>query len=393
MDADAKPGGSASDAAAALADVVRPRLVGSTGWVRTRDVLQRRFAGLGYDVRPLSCHASVLPGRWGVPAAGFALLAGSLAGVLALYAGERPAALFALLLGGALAAGVAFGAARATDTWTSGRVRLENLWIQHAQARPRWVFVAHLDSKSQFVPLLLRAAAAGAAIAAWMALIIVALLGGPLARSAVLLAILAGVAIGAGAALLLSGAGNRSPGALDDGSGLATLLGLAASEADSRDIAFLVTDGEEIGLAGSRGIAATLPPVEGIINIDGIDDDGPFHVLERFGPRRRGRASHLAMPILSAAAALDMNATRRDVPIGLLLDHMSFVNAGIPALTLMRGTLRSMARVHRPSDDLDRLSGRGVADAVDLLRAALLVLRRNAARTDGGGVAGDPGRD
>ncbi len=55
---------------------------------------------------------------------------------------------------------------------------------------------------------------------------------------------------------------------------------------------------------------------------------------------------------------------------------MSFVKAGIPAFTLMRGTLRSMARVHRPADSVEHLRGDGVQAAVKLLVAALEELRR-----------------
>lgn len=375
------------DAAGALAELARPRLVGTRGWTETHALVGRLFTERGWDVRVLPCEVSTLPGRWGLPAAGLVLMAASLGGALALQDGARLLAFGILGAGGAATAAIALFAARATDGWKYRRVELRNLWIQRPGARPRWVFCAHLDSKSQLVPLLLRASAAGTAIGAWLGLLAIALLGGPPARSATLLDLLSVIAIMAGAALLLCGAGNGSPGALDNASGVATLLGLAERESEAPDLALLVTDGEEIGLAGSRGIARSLPPVEGIINIDGIDDGGPFHVLERFGRRRRGRAPHLAMPLLKAADALGWEAHRRDVPLGLLLDHISFVRAGIPALTLMRGTFRSMMRVHRPADDLEHLSGSGIRDAVRLLSGALAVLRG----TEGGGPGGVAG--
>jgi hypothetical protein len=63
------------------------------------------------------------------------------------------------------------------------------------------------------------------------------------------------------------------------------------------------------------------------------------------------------------------------VPFGILLDHNPIVEAGTPALTLLRGSIRSLRRVHRPIDDLTRLTGEGVRQAVELGCAALFLLR------------------
>jgi hypothetical protein len=318
---------------------------------------------------------SPLPGRFCLPVLGVATLISSIMASLALEAGNRAGALAALALGGLIAWAVAAGTARATDSWSFRRMDLANLWFQAPAARPRWLIVAHFDSKSQFVPLALRAVAIAAAFGAWAGLLVLVTLGGPISQSPVLLDGLNTIAIIAGVALLLSGAGNRSPGALDNGSGLATLLGVAARERGADDVAFLATDAEEVGLAGARAIVRELPPIEGVINIDGIDDSGPFHLLERFGLRHTGYAPHLAMALLLASRALGVTAHRRDVPPGVLVDHMAFVRAGFPALTLMRGKLSSLARVHRPADDLRHLRGAGVEEAVDLVCAALHVLR------------------
>jgi hypothetical protein len=337
--------------------------------------LSERFAGLGYTARLYPFSISPLPGRFCLPVLGVAVLFSSIVGSAALEAGNRAAALAALTCGGLIAWAVAAGTARATDSWGFRRMDLANLWFQMPEARPRWLIVAHFDSKSQFVPLALRAVAIAAAFGAWAGFLVLVTLGGPLSQSAVLLDGLATIAIVAGVALLLSGAGNGSPGALDNGSGLATLLGIAARERDAHDIAFLATDAEELGLAGARAIVRELQPLEGVINIDGIDDSGPFHLLERFGFRHAGYAPHLAMALLLASRALGVTAHRRDVPPGLLLDHMAFMRGGFPALTLMRGKLSSMARVHRPGDDLRHLRGAGVDEAVELVCAALHVLR------------------
>jgi Zn-dependent M28 family amino/carboxypeptidase len=144
-------------------------------------------------------------------------------------------------------------------------------------------------------------------------------------------------------------------------------------------VGFLITDAEELGLAGARAAAPHLPPVFGVINLDGLDDDGPFYVLERFGIlRKRGLAPHLAAALLQEAEARGEPANRRDLPFGIPVDHIPIVKAGMPALTLMRGTTKSLNRVHRPADELDRMSGAGIIRTVELVGGALARLREQA---------------
>jgi Zn-dependent M28 family amino/carboxypeptidase len=188
--------------------------------------------------------------------------------------------------------------------------------------------------------------------------------------------LLGAIGVVAGAILVFCWVDNRSPGALDNASGVVALLGVAEREFAAGDVAFIVTDAEELGLVGARTVASQLPPSFGVINVDGLDDDGHFYLIERFGwPKKRGAAPHLAAALLSAAAKRNVEARRRDVPIGLLLDHLPIVDAGTPALTLMRGKLSSLRRVHRPADNLEHLKGSGVEESVHLLCDALAHLR------------------
>jgi Zn-dependent M28 family amino/carboxypeptidase len=171
---------------------------------------------------------------------------------------------------------------------------------------------------------------------------------------------------------------NRSPGALDNASGLSTLIGVAASDRDHDDVAYLITDAEELGLVGSRAIARQLQPVIGVINIDGIDDEGGFYILERFGIPPRHIAPHLAAAIMTAATEMGEPAQRRTVPFGLLLDHMPLARVQLPAVTLMRGSMRSLLRVHLPTDSLAALNGVGIDSAIALVRRSLEILRGGA---------------
>lgn len=365
----------------ALQTLARPRLAGSDGAEEVARELRRRFQDLGYRVREIPFSFSIWPGRFGMPFAGAVYLVAVLTAALLLVSGRGLAAVLTLI---ALAAGVVgmaayFRTAILRLPW--GRVRTSN-WIVHRPgARPRHLITAHRDSKSQGLSLELRVASIGLAGLAWAALLALAVLtalrpGWTPVAPTLLLAV---PALAAGAGLLACYAANRSAGALDNASGLAALLGIARRQVPYDDVAFLVTDGEELGLAGAWAVTPLLPPLRGIINLDGLDDHGDFHLVERYGWPRRGFAPHLVAALLASAAALGIGAHRRALPLGVLVDHIAFAEAGIASLTLMRGSHRSLRRAHRPEDDLDHIDGEGASAAVALVAGALSVLRRETA--------------
>ena len=110
-------------------------------------------------------------------------------------------------------------------------------------ARPRFLITAHADSKSQPISTFLRIAAIVLVIFAWSALFTVAVIGLYDAALVSLPLVLSVGAVGAVGSVLLTAsvAGNASPGALDNASGLAALLGIARGQRDHGDVAFLVT--------------------------------------------------------------------------------------------------------------------------------------------------------
>ena len=396
--------------AVAARDAVRalsvPRMAGSEGADRVERWIRRRFERLGYETRLLPFAFSTVPGRFGVPALASLLALGALAAGGALMGG-RPFAALAALAAPVL---VALAAGRLAPGWIQslpwGRLESRNLLFSRPDARVRYVIAAHRDSKSQPVSTAARlgaglAAAAGVAgllglaahalaglgaarLGAWAEERIPAtLLGsareifGPLLAldpPAVLIAAVTTLAVVGAAVLALSWAGNDSPGALDNATGVAAALALAERLAARADVAFLITDAEELGLVGARAAAPGLASLMGVINLDGIDDVGPVHIVERYGFPRRGRAPHMAAALLAAANALDLEAERHDAPLGILLEHSAYSDAGVPSLTLLRGHRGALRRIHRPADRPDLIGGRGVASAVALIEGALHLL-------------------
>ena len=129
------------------------------------------------------------------------------------------------------------------------------------------------------------------------------------------------------------------------------------------------------GLAGASAVCRRLPPTINVINLDGLDDGGRFQVIDRHGIPPRGLAPHLVAALLGAAHQLGLPAERRTLPIGVLADHVPFVEAGMAAVTVMRGTWESLTRVHLPGDNTSRLSADGVVHTTSLVSAALALLR------------------
>lgn len=366
------------DLKALLGTLAQPRLSGSDGARQMTSEIRSRFESLGYDVHDYPFRFSTWPGRWALAVIGGLYTIGAFVAT-GLLIGRHPGVALALLLCILLVAaaiGVLARPAIAALPW--GCVQTANLVAIRPGTRPRYLFMAHRDSKSQPLPLAFRGPAIVLAVITFLVLVVfstLALIDTVWLRTSVT-SVIGSAAVVSAVMLVFSWVDNRSPGALDNASGVATLIGLAERQAQAGDVGFIITDGEEFGLAGARAIAPHLPPSHGLINLDGIDDEGTYYVVERFGwPRKTGAAPHLAAAIMTAAEQAREPATRRDVPIGLLLDHIPVVRAGTPALTLMRGSLKSLRRVHRPEDSMEAMTGTGVERTVDVLSAALDHLR------------------
>jgi hypothetical protein len=225
--------------------------------------------------------------------------------------------------------------------------------------------VAHLDTKSQPMPTLVRAAlllATGVSLLSTLGLA----LGASVGAAPWVVPI-----VGAIAGLLLSFAtvGNASPGALDNTSGVAAVLG--AVEMVPRDVALgvVLSSAEELGLAGMRAWVRDRAP--GIAyNVDTVDDVGALRCMVH------GRHSRdLIAGVVAAADHAGMPAVRvsRVIP-GLLTDGVALGDAGWHSVTLSRGTVGTLARIHQPGDSVERVTGSG-ADSVARLLAHVLTQR------------------
>lgn len=348
---------------AALASV--PRDHGSAGLIRARAHVRSELAALGFRLREECFEFSAFPGALGAPAAGLVaatiiILASALGA-----AGHPVAGLAALAMGGILLGLAGRWLAR------EGVLRLPwmrrdgvNLFATRGVAVPRVWLVAHLDAKWQPVPTAVRT------------LGVLVLVGAAAAAALLLIADLLQVAragyvgvmmlAGAGAIPLgLSFVGRGGHGALDNASGVATVLEAAQLIGDEPAVGVAITDAEELALAGARAWARGHPRAIAL-NVDGVDDIGRMTLMTV------ATSDRLVPPFRAAAA--DLRVIRL-IP-GVLTDSVAFADAGWETVTLSRGSWRTLGRIHTTRDRLDHLEGTGIGPASQLLATAALEVAR-----------------
>ena len=162
-------------------------------------------------------------------------------------------------------------------------------------------------------------------------------------------------------------------GAMDDASGVAALLDIAAALDQSRtrtrrSILFLAVTGEEKGLLGSRYFAAR-PTVDAKrmvadLNMDMFLPLYPFHIATVYGLNESDLGD------LARRAGQSLDVVMQDDPepqrnVFIRSDQYSFIRRGVPSLMLAFGYQKGSKeetiakewlknRYHAPSDDLEQ---------------------------------------
>jgi len=303
-----------------------PRPTGSPEAAEARRYCADVLRGQGFSTIEHPFEYSAAVGRFGTPVAGVAAL-------LSIALGARLVGAIVILLAGA------WLARRGVLALPFLRREGINLEARRDNAPTLWL-VAHIDSKSQPVPLLVRSAGIILLAIAWIG-------GWPY------------LAIVGALPVIASVVGRASAGAVDNASGVATVLS-AASLLGQAPVGILITDAEELGLAGARAWCVKNAPSVAI-NCDGVDDDGQPTLMWTRPRARRLEAAFKGV---------------RAIPLvpGVLVDSVAFSGAKWEAITLSRGTLGTLRRIHTRKDDLEHLRGDGIAAAARVLADAAISL-------------------
>ncbi len=330
------------------------REAGLPGAAAARDLIAAHLEALGYQVerQRFAFSPSSLNGFpvFGAGLGGLALL------LLPLLSGNgAPGWAAALVLAGGLlllvvlATGIGLG-------WLplGGGTREDANLIATRGIVPvrRWI-VAHLDTKAQIQSMAGRLVAVwviGLAVAALVALALARFRGSvpvPLAGLAAAAAVLAGALAGRGR---LRGS---TPGARDNGTGVAGALA-AAEGLDDPATGILITGAEEFGLVGARVfVAQRADELRGavVVNLDTIDQEGELALVSH-----DSRGTALARREAPRLMASGLTPRLRRLPVGILTDSLPFARAGVPALTIGRLTWRTLRTIHTPRDTAAGLS-------------------------------------
>lgn len=230
---------------------------------------------------------------------------------------------------------------------------------RRCQSQPiaRVIFMAHYDTKSQYLPTGIRVALVTTAticsallgVVAWLAC-----LGVPLnlqSRATWQLVTLTCVCL---ASLIANVTRNHSPGVLDNGSGVGLLLELARCfrppDTVPAEVCFVATSAEEIGLQGARAFLLSrrdwlrqVPTL--IINLESVGA----------GKRIFLAGSPVGVKLAEEVAAdLELRCARLHV-LGARMDHEPFVPAGFLALSLLGDVVRYSMHMHTHRDNLSIL--------------------------------------
>jgi Peptidase family M28 len=331
-----------------------PRPTGGAAIAAARAYCELDLRRLGFVVREEPFEYSAFAGRFAAPAFGLLL---PLAATLAVVARTRGADALAWFAIGAVAAAIAItiGLARGVVGAPVMRRRGVNIEATRGPSPVRVWLVAHIDSKSQPVPMLMRVAGVVVTTVGLLGVAVGLIAGSSASVPALVVAWIGGVP------LMLSVVGSRSTGALDNASGVAVVLETVAQLSAALPIGVLISDAEELALAGARAWARSRPP--GVaLNCDSVDDHGTLVAM--FTRRRPNRV----LSALGEAAASSDEPLRvsRLLP-GILTDGVALADAKWETLTLSRGSLRTLLRIHTPRDSLDSMRGVGIAGAARVL--------------------------
>jgi hypothetical protein len=234
-----------------------------------------------------------------------------------------------------------------------GRTPLDgvNLIAVRAQARIATWLTAHYDSKGQPLSMAFRLVAAGlvALGAVELASISLRALFGTLVLGAGD-ALLGGAALVGAVLLAVNRVTDKSAGAVDNATGVLTVLAVVDALPPGAGLGVIFTDAEEYGLVGARAIVRERAHLFGdtaVLNFDGIDDRGrPVAFVHRPGPT-----------VDALVRATDARHWRR---LPVLVDGIAFGTAARECVTIMRGDWATARIVHSSRDTVERLTLEGV---------------------------------
>ena len=154
---------------------------------------------------------------------------------------------------------------------------------------------------------------------------------------------------------------DRSPGAVDNASGVLAVLATLDLLAPEAGVGAIFLDAEELGLAGASALVrerANLLGDTAVINFDGLDDRGAVVAFV-----------HKPGALVGAVTARLAARPRRRLPV--LVDGIPLARVARECMTIMKGGWATMRVVHTPRDKSARLTLEGLREVSRAVAASL----------------------
>jgi len=241
---------------------------------------------------------------------------------------------------------------------------------------PHLYLVAHYDSKSQYLPLVIRIALFVLVITGSLVFSVLNVINLVNESFTPVLFLIGFFVTICGIPLLFLDYGNDSPGAIDDASGVGLVLHLAEIIAKrpavvgKLRITALITSAEELAVKGALAYVQhnedylhNQANVGGlhVLNFDGIGVDGRLYLVG--GDRRRARVTDndLYRLVRQSAEELGIPMGRFSLP-GAMFDHIPFAEDGYDAVSII-GIGKATWSIHTANDSPEKLHARGFGQA------------------------------
>jgi Peptidase family M28 len=337
-----------------------PRLVGTEGEVKAQQIISGKMKSIGnpFHIEDLKCSKFAINIAFRmIPPIGALLLLGAWCFSEPFLGFSNP--IFSLIFALIGLFWLAFSSTIINKSF--GRVprigqiyKTQNLISEITPSTPKGhlIYVAHYDSKSQFYPGLVR-----------VILYITGLISGLLYAAQVLIGsiiILVGgyptgfwppgiysflIAFCLNFLLILNSVGNRSPGALDNATSVATVLELSKifknAPLQNVKLSFVITAAEELGLYGAadyvkRRRGQLDPKTTYFLNFDGIGGKNKTILLTAYGipPKKTSSVLNKFIDEIVKEHSLKDEFRKVYLPIGAATDHVPIQAAGFEVTML-----------------------------------------------------------
>ena len=359
-----------------------PRLVGSAGEAEAQDYIVQQFKASGLDVswEPFSFTkfpAEVLPRI-------FSVLFVPVVLSVPWFGARFPIPVcLACLLSLSVAMFFTQWHKRFEGLYDVGkRHRTENIIATNDRKRddniPAFLFVAHYDSKSQVLPIAVRAVSYGTAIIslAVLTIVMVVKVGTGIWFPDYMVWGIAGITTFCLLLLQINLTQNLSPGAFDNASSVGVMLEIArvvmANDA-KKSVTFLAAGAEEYGMCGAlRYVQAHADEYDRentfVINLDGLGVGNGVNIVTRYGIPPVQTTRVLTDLFQASGESLGIQVSERYLPIGVGLDSIPIASRGFETVTLTAGDVgRAALKVHSKRDKSNLLSVESLQQVGELI--------------------------